>query len=87
MPTISYLEKTYTITAREPSIYIVNVSYSFTQFSTIAKTYTTNGTRTVYISTNKFSHISKQISLNNLNLNFAHYKRIMKFQYLKYGKT
>ena len=29
---------------------IVNVSYSFTQFSTIAKTYTTNGTRTVYIS-------------------------------------
>ena len=28
---------------------IVNVSYSFTQFSTIAKTYTTNGTRTVYI--------------------------------------
>ena len=31
------------------TINIVNVSYSFTQFSTIAKTYTTNGTRTVYI--------------------------------------
>ena len=25
------------------------MSYSFTQFSTVAKTYTTNGTRTVYI--------------------------------------
>ena len=36
---------------------------------------------------NKFYHISKMISLNNLNLSFVHYKRIMKIQFLKNGRT
>ena len=36
---------------------------------------------------NKFYHISKLISLNNLNLNFIHFKRVMKIQFLKNGKT
>ena len=36
---------------------------------------------------NKFYHITKMISLNNLNLGFVHYKKIMKFQFLKYGRT
>ena len=36
---------------------------------------------------NKFFHLSKQISLNNLNLTFVHYKKMMKLQYLKFGKT
>ena len=36
---------------------------------------------------NKLYHINKQISLDSLNKNFVHYKKIMKFQFLKYGKT
>ena len=36
---------------------------------------------------NKFYHISKMISLNNLNLSFVHYKKIMKIQFLKNGRT
>ena len=37
--------------------------------------------------TNKFYHVNKQIGLNNLNLNFVHFKKIMKIQFLKNGKT
>ena len=36
---------------------------------------------------NKFHQISKQISLDALNLNFVHYKKLMKIQFLKNGKT
>ena len=36
---------------------------------------------------NKFYHINKQIRLDTLNFSFVHYKKIMKLQYLKYGKT
>ena len=36
---------------------------------------------------NKFYHINKQISLNNLNLSFVHFKRLMKYQFLKNGNT
>ena len=36
---------------------------------------------------NKFLYVSNQIGLDLLNLNFAHYKKIMKIQFLKYGKT
>ena len=36
---------------------------------------------------NKFYHIIKMVSLDRLNLNYAHFKKIMKLQFLKYGKT
>ena len=36
---------------------------------------------------NKFYHITKMVSLDRLNLNYAHFKKIMKLQFLKYGKT
>ena len=36
---------------------------------------------------NKLYHITKLVSLNNLNLSFVHFKKLMKFQFLKYGKT
>ena len=36
---------------------------------------------------NKFYHILKQIGLDLLNLRFAHFKKLMKIQFLKYGKT
>ena len=36
---------------------------------------------------NKFYHISKLISLNNLNLTFVHFKKIMKIQFTKNGRT
>ena len=36
---------------------------------------------------NKFYHINKQISLSNLDLKFVHFKRLMKFQFLKNGNT
>ena len=36
---------------------------------------------------NKFYHINKQIGLDALNLKFGHFKKLMKLQYLKYGKT
>ena len=36
---------------------------------------------------NKFYHITKQISLDSLNLGYVHFKKLMKFQFLKYGRT
>ena len=36
---------------------------------------------------NKFYHISKQISLDALNLTFIHFKRLMKFQFMKTCRT
>ena len=36
---------------------------------------------------NKFYHISKQISLDSLNLGFVHFKKLMKIQFLKNGRT
>ena len=36
---------------------------------------------------NKFYHVSKLIGLDNLNLTFVHFKKIMKIQFLKNGKT
>ena len=36
---------------------------------------------------NKFYHVSKLISLNSLNLSFVHFKKLMKIQFLKNGKT
>ena len=36
---------------------------------------------------NKFYHISKLIALDKLNLGYVHFKKIMKCQFLKYGKT
>ena len=36
---------------------------------------------------NKFFHISKLIGLDLLNLSFVHFKKVMKIQFLKYGKT
>ena len=36
---------------------------------------------------NKFFHISKLIGLDLLNLKFVHFKKIIKIQFLKYGKT
>ena len=36
---------------------------------------------------NKFYHISKLIGLDKLNYGFLHYKKVMKIQFLKYGKT
>ena len=35
----------------------------------------------------KFFHINKLIGLEKLNLTFVHYKKLMKFQFLKNGKT
>ena len=37
--------------------------------------------------TNKFFAISNVISLGMLNLNFVHFKKLAKIQFLKYGKT
>ena len=36
---------------------------------------------------NKFYRINKMIGLDKLNLSFVHYKKIMKIQFLTYGKT
>ena len=36
---------------------------------------------------NKFYHINNEISLDMLNMNIAHYKKLCKIQYLKYGRT
>ena len=36
---------------------------------------------------NKFYHISKLIGLDKLNYGFLHYKKTMKIQFLKFGKT
>ena len=59
--------------ANKTKLNIVNVSCSFTQFSTIAKTYTTNGTRTVYIlsSFNLKYMLKYTTQLRTLNCNFS----------------
>ena len=36
---------------------------------------------------NKFYHINKQIGLDTLNMNFVHFKKLMKLQFLKNGNT
>ena len=36
---------------------------------------------------NKFYHVNRLIGLDKLNLGFIHFKKIMKIQFLKYGKT
>ena len=36
---------------------------------------------------NRFYNISKLISLDSLNLTFVHFKKLMKIQFLKYGRT
>ena len=36
---------------------------------------------------NKFYSISDQVGMDLLNMSFVHYKKIMKSQFLKYGKT
>ena len=36
---------------------------------------------------NKFYQLSKKITLNSLDLKFVHFKKLMKVQFLKYGKT
>ena len=36
---------------------------------------------------NKFYCISDLIGMDFLNLGFVHFKKIMKIQFLKYGKT
>ena len=36
---------------------------------------------------NKFYHINELIGLDKLNLTFVHYKKLMKIQFLKNGKT
>ena len=36
---------------------------------------------------NKLYHISKQIGLHAIGLSFVHFKKLMKIQFLKYGKT
>ena len=39
------------------------------------------------IPANKFYYINNEISFDMLNLTYVHYKRLCKFQYLKYGNT
>ena len=36
---------------------------------------------------NKFYHVTNLIGLDLLNLEFAHYKKVIKIQFLKFGKT
>ena len=36
---------------------------------------------------NKLYHVRKMVSLDSLNLKFVHYKKLMKFQFLKNGNT
>ena len=36
---------------------------------------------------NKFCHVSNMIGLDLLNLGFVHYKKVVKVQFLKFGKT
>ena len=36
---------------------------------------------------NKLYHINKRVALNDLNLNFVHFKSLMKSRFLKFGNT
>ena len=36
---------------------------------------------------NKFYHVNKLIGLDKFNLGYVHFKKLMKIQFLKYGKT
>ena len=46
-----------------------------------------NGKIGMNTTANKFYHISKLVGLDLLNLKFVHYKKVVKLQFLKYGKT
>ena len=69
--TISVLEQSV-FTRRQTNFEILRVNQTKIGMNTLA---------------NKFYHITKMIGLDKLNLSFVHYKKIMKIQFLKYGKT
>ena len=48
-----------------------------------------NNTYTIGMTTaaNKFYHINNLIGLDKLNLGFVHYKKLMKFQFMKNGNS
>ena len=54
------------------------------KFETLRSNVTKIGMNTL---SNKFYHISRMIGLDLLNLSFVHFKKIMKMQFLKNGKT
>ena len=54
------------------------------KFETFKSNRTKIGTNTL---ANKFHHLSKLISLDLLNLGFVHFKKTVKIQFLKNGKT
>ena len=43
--------------------------------------------RNMNTTANKLYYINKQIGLQALSLGFVHFKKLMKIQFLKYGKT
>ena len=72
--------RTETITVLEQSVF----TRRQTNFEILRANLTKIGMNTL---ANKFYHITKMIGLDKLNLSFVHYKKIMKIQFLKYGRT
>ena len=72
--------KTETINVMEQSVF----TRRQINFETLRDNRTKIGMNTL---ANKFYHITKMIGLDKLNFSFVHYKKIMKIQFLKYGKT
>ena len=54
----------------------------------VFETFRTNNSKIgLKTAANKFYHVNKLIGLDKLNHNIVHFKKLMKIQFLKYGKT
>ena len=54
------------------------------KFEVIRSNRTKIGMNTI---SNRFYHLSKQVNFDHLNLTFVHFKKVMKIQFLKNGRT
>ena len=64
-----------TVTSRQTSFIIVRNNSSRIGMNSLNTT------------SNKFYQLTDKIYLNSLGLTFVHYKKLMKIEFLKYGKT
>ena len=81
-----FINETYNQCTNEHALVMINVICTSRQlkFEIIRNNRVKIGMNTTL---NKFYHINKLISLDNLNLGYVHFKKLMKFQFLKNGKT
>ena len=79
-----------TLNFEEPNYEAITVldQLAFTPRQMLFKIFRNNSTKIgMNTSSNKFYQLTDRVMLSILALNFIHFKKLMKIQFLKYGKT